>query len=131
MDKFKIISVWLWFGLILSLVPIFLVIWKLCYTTQFPTIYQAGVYSIKNGELLLLSIAAIGASMGELFKGDTKYKTTRIWIAGFGLVLFLFATMSYDGIREVKLDKLVSTSIVVFFSMIAVTLAILILPKND
>lgn len=123
------ISYWLWFGLILALIPLIISVWQFLETNEFT---KACILSSKEGELLLVNIAGIGTTLGELIKEDYNDALLKVWIGGFGVMLFCFATWAYNSVKFGDLNEvyIFNTSLSVSVGMGLVALATIVLPKR-
>ncbi len=125
------LSHWLWFGLLLSLLPIAFNIWMLLSKNQLQYI-ETFEKAISHGELLLICMSTIGVALGELIVKETDWKIAKIQIAGFTVLLALFTVFSFSqASRNVVVSSYVfETSIYTFCAAVLVSISSLILPER-
>lgn len=133
------LSYWLWFSMLMSLAPLVLNIWKTYAIGS--SLSFSDVFSIvtSEGELVLLCIPIIAASIAELLMRGRTTEIFPIWILGPGFFLFFVATgvfvyMSDTGIFESTKneDLLLLTSIGVLFStfLLGISSIIVTIPSD-
>lgn len=120
-------SHWLWFGVMLSFAPLLCNLWKL-YSEQNPTdMLKALEQVISHGELIIICIPILTASIGELFKlGFDKNEFE--WFI-FGATIFCFFISIYiftDISSSAALGKHKDFSFVLKSSMIVLATTIFI-----
>lgn len=119
---------WLWFGLILSFIPLLCTVWLLYEpNTQVSSIIKKVT---SHGEVLLICLSTLGAGMGELYKNTKKRIFIKPTLVGASLCLSLFCIFAYASVyngtnMNISLENL-STSENVLFATIALSVSILI-----
>jgi len=94
-DKSKgiLITKWLWFSVLIPLVPIIFSIWKFAENNN---IIVCIGKSISNGELVLLSIFIYTGLVGESIEIKEKYKISKYWIIGPLILCIILGSLSYS-----------------------------------
>nr|WP_294996009.1 hypothetical protein [uncultured Sediminibacterium sp.] len=128
------IHYWLWFGLILTSLPLILTYWKLR-GIAVPTTSWIDTFKevVSRGELLLVCLSLLGVNLGDLFREKCNDETTGFTLLAATFILCLFAIYSFGEINtNGNLDKsyALNTSLVVFLCCICVCLISLFTPRK-
>lgn len=115
---------WMLFGLLISLTPLAaseLIAWGR--SDWIPYVELVG-----GGELLLLSVGLVAASVGELFGRDaTSYRSARMVIAGLGLALLTLAALWFADVSGAVRDgESIDASAVALGSTIMFSFAVIL-----
>jgi uncharacterized membrane protein len=124
---------WLWFGLILTTIPIIFTYWKLRGVRHTEPSYCTLVSVLSNGELLLVCLALLGANLGDLFRDQAINKNAGFTLLAMTFVLCLFAIFSYGEINtndEIDSIYAFNTSIVTFVCSSVVCLVSILTPRR-
>ncbi len=117
---------WVWFGLILTTLPLILTFWKLRGIAPPNTNwYETFKLVISRGELLLVCLSLLGVNLGDLFKDECSNKTTGFTLVGATIFLCLFAVYSFGEINtnsSIDKDFASNTSIIMFVCSVAICL---------
>lgn len=128
------IHYWLWFGLVLTTLPLILTFWKLrgvCSNDK--AMMDTFKEVVSRGELLLVCLSLLGVNLGDLFKEECNDKTTGFTLLATTFILCLFAIYSFGEINtNSNLDKnyALTTSIVIFLCSIVVCLISIFIPRK-
>ena len=125
---------WIWFGLILTSLPIILTLWKLrgvappneALTTTFKTV-------VSRGELLLICLSFLGANLGDLFKEECEKGWLSLMLKSITFILSLFAIYSFGEINTniaFNKDFAFSTSITIFICSILICVVSILTPRK-
>jgi len=131
---------WLWFVLLLSLIPLANNVWKLCGINEKTIIENIGV-AVSHGELLLICMSILAASIGEIMSKETDYRSLKSCFVGFCLIMALFAMNSYSeislqeqfkkNIPLLNIDYIFHTSSYILFFTVLLSVACLLLPDKE
>jgi len=95
-------SYWLLFGAALSVAPLAVEVWKIFGSTR--AIGAAVDTVLKDGEMFLICVALLGASIGEMVQLEGSKKFARICIVGIGVLGIIFCTLAYSETLNGKVD---------------------------
>ncbi|AGA89700.1 hypothetical protein Thimo_0865 [Thioflavicoccus mobilis 8321] len=125
------LSHWLWFGLILSILPIIFTAWKLSGSPK-PITMPLHYYVISHGELLLICMSTLGGAIGEIITKPTGWRLTRLWIVGTAVSLALFSAYSYSEAfsQSITAEHTFFTSALTFAFSLLTAVSALILPAT-
>lgn len=125
---------WIWFGLIMTSLPVIFTLWKLrgvappeeSLTVTFKTV-------ISRGELLLISLSFLGANLGDLFKEEGEIEWLSLMLKSITFILSLFAIYSFGEINTNEAfnkDFAFSTSLAIFICSIIICLVSVLTPRK-
>ena len=128
------IHYWLWFGLILTTLPLALTFWKLR-GVAIPEVtgYDTFQLVIARGELLLVCLSLLGVNLGDLFKDECANRTTGFTLVGATIFLCLFAVYAFGEINtNLNIDKnfACNTSIIMFICSVVICLVSNFIQRN-
>jgi hypothetical protein len=128
------IHYWLWFGLILTTLPLVLTFWKLRgVASPETTWYDTFKLVIARGELLLVCLSLLGVNLGDLFKDEYPNRTTGFTLMGATIFLSLFAVYAFGEINtnaNIDKDFACNTSILMFVCSVAICLVSNFIPRT-
>ena len=127
------IHYWLWFGLILTTLPLVLTFWKLRGVAPETSWHDTFKLVIARGELLLVCLALLGANLGDLFKDECSNRTTGFTFMGATIFLCLFAVYAFGEINtNMNIDKdfACTTSIIMFICSVVICIISNFIQRN-
>jgi cobalamin synthase len=126
---------WIWFGLIFTIFPIILTVWKLRgVAPDDSTLLMTIKAVISRGELMLVSLSILGANLGDLFKEECKNRTIGYTIQAITFLLCLFAIGSFSEINtnlEIKKDFAFHTSVTIFICSVLISSVSVFIPRKE
>jgi len=128
------LSVWIWFGFLLSLLPLVYNTWRLADQDSHMLFLDILKNVISHGELLLICISTIGAAIGELIRKETKWKIIKICLGGIALLVFFFAAMAFTDItfsQSITRDTIFVTSRNILIATMIISISAMLLPKSE
>jgi hypothetical protein len=142
-DNLVRFSYWLWFTVLLSLAPLLFGILRAYSAGNASELSVVLTEVISGGELLILCIPIISASIVELLVYERKDviqiwdKVIQIWLIGIGFLLFFLATgffvdMSAAKMRGVRKDEfwILALSFATYISTLLVGVSTIILTNS-
>lgn len=127
------ISHWLWFTLVLSMVPLLVSLWR-SYSNPVEHDFWSNVARIiSHGEVLLLCCSILAKSLGELIKKSQRMMLVRTWIAGAIITILLFTALAFSEVSLATVndaDYIMHTSKWVFVGTTLLALSSIVLPET-
>lgn len=114
------ITRWLFFSVVLALVPLGVtwIVRRVTHPIGLPEL-------LSNGELLLISAALTGASIGELLGRWTSWPRTEIIAGGACVVLLSLATMCFAGLSAARAaQESINNDVTMYVSVIIYVCAV-------
>lgn len=104
MEALKTLSYWLLFSLLMSLAPMALNVYLLQSSSGNLLFSDAIVSVLSGGELLILCLALLGASIGELFRNADRNRILPVWVLGLAVLIFMFAAGFFVDMSGAKIS---------------------------
>ncbi len=125
---------WIWFGLVLTALPLIVAVWIVIgESAQETTIIVAFKGVISRGELLLVCLSILGANLGDLFKDECLNKNLGLMLKALSFILSLLAISSFGVINtnsNFSKDIIWTTSVWMFYCSVAICLVSSFSPRK-
>jgi len=127
------ISHWLWFTLILSLIPLLFSLWRVYSNSQNVDLLANIDQVICHGELLLICCSILAKTLGELMKKMPRLFITKIWITGASTTLMIFTAFAFSNISimsNFNITYISNTSYIVLCISTLLAISTILLPDK-
>jgi len=135
MDKKNNFQYWIWFGFVLTMIPIAFSVWKSYgVSADDKELLVVIKNAISNGELMLVSLSLLGANLGELFKKECKKKSIGFLFIGISFTLCLFAISAFGEIsvnKDLDEDYAFKSSLLLFILTVIICVISIFIPKKE